>query len=198
MGRKRIIFVLFIIGMMLSACAAETAVDVASVIGTNKMVTISPVKISFPFDYTDLNALVSYQPYVFVGRVEEYVETVNYENNYAAMTVYSVTVVENIKGELITNEPVLLRKAGGNITGTDKFIVMDGDTLPQVGKLYIFFAGALDGIPYCGIPGTNRPVTEEYTQSDIYKEVVDACKEMVVLDVTPRETVSIYDVNYNK
>lgn len=66
--------------------------------------------------------------------------TENGENISIPYTNYSITVLENIKGNLKTNEHIPLQKYGGIREDGKKYILYENDFLPEEGKTYIFLA----------------------------------------------------------
>ena len=90
--------ILMLIVLFVFGC--EKKVDIASIIGTDKM-KISNYSASFVIDETDLVQITTFSSYVFVAKVISYDRT-EYLNDdpETPMTFYSVQVLENIKGKL--------------------------------------------------------------------------------------------------
>ncbi|WMM89232.1 hypothetical protein Q7C09_11455, partial [Heyndrickxia coagulans] len=55
-------------------------------------------------------------------------------------TNYKITVLENIKGELETDKPIPVQKAGGISEDGSSIVTFDDDNLPEVGQSYVFLA----------------------------------------------------------
>lgn len=116
--------------------------------------TISFLRGTFSIDYRDLNAVVGDADYVFVGTIVSkdgtvYKDAVTVENSDGKIrevsspyTNYTVDVVENIKGNLITDTAIPIQKSGGFSQDGSQCFIYEGDELPIVGNTYIFFAYA--------------------------------------------------------
>lgn len=133
-------------------------------------------------DVNSKSEMIGIADYVFVAKVNDFVET---KYLYSSpISVYSVTVVENIKGNLKKNEPIELYKDGG-VTEDGKMIMLyENDFLPEKDNYYIFFASAQkDG--WIGISGENTNILinasteDEIQSSEEYKSVMNALKDEV-------------------
>lgn len=190
--------VVLLLLLCLTGCSAKK-IDVGAVVGTSQMVT-QTVNVSLINDYSDVNVLVSATSYVFVGRVEEYLKTSSSDSG--SSTYYGVRVLQNIKGELITDRNITLRKCGGLLKNSDVFMVYSGDILPKVGGTYIFSTyvnAPEDDFIYCSGPFTTLEIDEsDYLSSDLYLQFVEACKHPVELlgNQSALNNISIFDVNY--
>lgn len=114
---------------------------------------VSYMEADFFNDPSDIRQAVGVVDYVFVGKVEAEVETRYlmgspvYDMETGELvpdgdprTVYTVRVLENIKGELITDEPIEVVKGGG-VTLNKRYIrLFYSDAMPEPGKSYIFSA----------------------------------------------------------
>ena len=54
-------------------------------------------------------------------------------------TNYTIQVLENIKGELITDKPIPIVKQGGISEKQDAIYLFENDSLPSENSIYIFF-----------------------------------------------------------
>ena len=81
-------------------------------------------------------------------------------------TVYSITVLENIKGELRKNEPIEFFKHGGvNYDGLS-ISLLEGDQLLESGKTYILIAASeADGRLGQGMPNSSIELDLSQRQS---------------------------------
>ena len=180
-------------------------VNVAKIIGTDKMKTkVSKVEIDYVYNTDDPYEVTNYHKYVFVGRVESYKKT-KYSSVFnisSGKTVYSVKVLENIKGELDTKGEIILEKSGGLIRWSDTFLVYKHDVLPAVGGTYLFVASVYDGELKCTSPGTVVKLESDtnYSDDEMYKKYVEACKNPKEYDYNwiREDEISRYDVNYKK
>jgi len=152
---------------------------------------------SYLVDVNNPKEVVGDADYVFLGNVVEQTGTL-YKNKIPmeqengdvlyignAYTNYTVSVIENIKNELVTSENISISKLGGIREDSSAYDIFEDDFLPEVGKTYIFIAYAQeDGSllvagPNSNILCTNKSLmkskssflkTSEYTT---YKTAVD-------------------------
>jgi len=118
----------------------------------------------------DEAAVVGDADYVFVGRVDKQVNTeykhavkIETENGTREVarpyTNYSITVLENIKGELEKGVPNPVQKSGGLNQDGKSITLYENDHLPQIDGIYIFIAYAQkDGSLLVSGPNSNIPV----------------------------------------
>lgn len=111
---------------------------------------IKRFKGSFTVDPNNAKAIAGFADYVFVGYVNRLTKTiyrnpVNIETKDGGTstiadpyTVYEVTVVKNIKGNLIQNQEIPILKEGGITQDKKEVQLYEDDTLPLEGKYYIF------------------------------------------------------------
>ena len=125
-------------------------------------------------DVTNPAEIVGWGDYVFVARVESELRTeyTNLRQNEDGTitgkpyTVYSITVLENIKGELRKNEPIEFFKHGGvNYDGLS-ISLLEGDQLLESGKTYILIAASeADGRLGQGMPNSSIELDLSQRQS---------------------------------
>ena len=143
--------------------------------------------------------------YVFVGVVSEEMET-EYKNethyfiegeeriHADPLTKYKIQVLTNIKGELLTDEPIELKKDGGIALDGKSIYLYPGDTLPVVGKTYIFSA-------FCQKNGTliaSGPNSTVEIDENNQTEAIESFKKAYEDEIVPMERerfVSLYDAN---
>ncbi|WNY27613.1 hypothetical protein [Methanolapillus ohkumae] len=94
--------------------------------------------------------LVGAVDYVFVGNVDELIGT-NYrpvavidgmgwsETIEDPFTNYTVTVLDNIKGDLVLNQQVSVLKDGGLSRDGKTLTLYVNDSLPEPGSIYVFY-----------------------------------------------------------
>lgn len=102
-------------------------------------------------DYDDLDAMQDDADYVFVGKVlggsltvyggdvtvkDEKGESLEVAKPY---TDYNVAVIQNIKGNLTTQEPVRMEKQGGLTKNGMACCLFPGDMYPTEGEEYVFY-----------------------------------------------------------
>ncbi|MFO7296390.1 MAG: hypothetical protein C0P72_010255 [Clostridia bacterium] len=95
------------------------------------------IRATFVTDFKDPRKLVGYSDNVFVGRVIE--QTGVIERAGTPETQFKVEVLENIKGKL--EGTVIVNQQGGYDRETGRLYLMEGDTLLQPGKMYLFATG---------------------------------------------------------
>ena len=157
----------------------------------SEIVKTSYMEGDFAINYNDLKQVVGSADYVFVGTVESDEGTVY--KNYVTMETenggtkevgtpysnYMVTVIENIKGNLITDKPIPVQKSGGLSEDGTTIYLYEGDELPREGATYIFFAYAQqDGSLLISGPVSNihlirKCIEMEAKAVDNFKELPD-------------------------
>ena len=187
--------------IIISALVAAVAV-VAGVIlfqsinkGIQKIPT-SYLRATYAIDYNNMEMVVGDADYVFVGTISSKentvyknpVEIVNEEGKVSEeatpYTNYTVDVVENIKGNLTTEETIPIQKTGGLSKDKSEYVIYEGDELPVVGQTYIFFTYAQpDGSLLLSGPVSNIGIKEKSADgldsTTAYKEVVEAYENQV-------------------
>ena len=94
---------------------------------------------SWSFDHEDIRKVVGASNHIFVGRVvavvgRKGIPTSGPGNEFIPQTQFSVEVLENIKGEL--SGTVTVNQMGGT-DASGAVVVVEGDTLLEVGKTYL-------------------------------------------------------------
>lgn len=93
------------------------------------------VQASSVTDVSDDRRLVGFADNVFIGRVQEQLETHSPDNIFPE-TLFSVEVIKNIKGELTGT--VIVNQQGGYSEEDKVIYLFEDDTLLEVGKIYLF------------------------------------------------------------
>lgn len=126
MVRNKIISIIISIGLTItltSGCAKDHPIP------------ISTIHFTWIVDINDPEKVVGINDYVFVATINSYDNT-NYEiqevtengeNISIPYTNYSITVLENIKGNLKTNEHIPLQKYGGIREDGKKYILYENE-----------------------------------------------------------------------
>ena len=104
------------------------------------------VCVDWAYDISDKRKVVGFHDYVFVGQVKKVVGTgytdVDFSDGLRMFsqpyTQYEIRVIENLKGELVTDRDIPLTKHDGAYFFGKKVSMMEGDSLPDVGECYIF------------------------------------------------------------
>lgn len=199
---KKSIICLLMIAFFLTGCGVKTESEIGEIIGTTEMNT-DYYQASFVVDVEDLSQVTTLAKYIFVGTVEEYIRTESDpEDELEVYTFYSVKVIENIKGQLIQDANIEVKKAGGYVKSEDYFIMCEGDILPKVGGTYVFAAVMFeeDGSIYCFGPNTVAEIenAENYKEDEKYLSYMEASKT-IAKDVPDNGwSTSRYDVLYEE
>lgn len=145
--KKLLIIMLLVTTSIIGACSNENN----SVSKSNLPVT--NLSGSFSIDVHDINQIVGDADYVFVAKVNEEIETlykdkVSIETDKGTKeigdpyTKYSITVINNIKGNLKKSTSIEILKAGGIAEDKQSIVLYEEDELLQVGKYHIIAAYA--------------------------------------------------------
>ena len=86
----------------------------------------------YAFNIDNPREFAGFADYVFVGQVEEKIGTERRDDG--PYTQYKVTVLNNLKGELITDKPIILNKHGGLIKEKNVLSLLEEDFLPEDGE----------------------------------------------------------------
>ncbi len=106
--------------------------------------------IDYVYDVSDIEKNAGFADYVFVAEVNE-VRGVRYDDVWLSerlylhsepTTEYEITVKENIKGNLKTDEPITLFKGEGVYLHKKLTDLYQGDMLPDEGHCYLFLASS--------------------------------------------------------
>lgn len=109
---------------------------------------------------------------MFVGKVETVEGTVYHGGSQMPYTVYTVSVQQNLKGELPADTPVILQKIGGVSRSKLTCSLFEDDIMPETGSTYLFAAQVTDGGELlAGAPNTAVPFTSE-EQITFYQDAI--------------------------
>ena len=150
------------------------------------------VCVDWAFDVSDKRKVVGFHDYVFVGEVKKVVGTgytdVDFSDGMRMFsqpyTQYEIRVIENLKGELVTDRDIPLTKHDGVYFFGKRVSMMEGDSLPDEGECYIFICTAgEDGELYIGNFSYFCDIylckAEDYTGNESLIEIYrDAVKNM--------------------
>ncbi|MDR2945071.1 MAG: hypothetical protein LBU81_08375 [Methanosarcinales archaeon] len=111
---------------------------------------------SYVIDVENPAELVGDADYVFVAEIEKLTGTAyrfpvmildedgKEIEATTPFTEYQVSVIQNIKGDLVLNQTIPLQKKGGISKDNKTYTIPAGDFLPKEGTVYIFLAYAQD------------------------------------------------------
>lgn len=108
------------------------------------------VCVDWVFDVNDKRKVAGFADYVFVAEVKKVVGTgytdVRFYDGYDfdadPFTQYEIRVLKNLKGELITDKDIPMRKHDGVHFFGKQVSLLEGDGLPDEGECYIFLCSA--------------------------------------------------------
>lgn len=225
--------VIIIVALTIIAVPAVFAKLHNTKISTNNdgdRLTVSELHGSFSIKHDNIHERIGDADYVFVGEViskdgTEYKHPVICEEEDGSeydiaspYTNYTVSNLNNIKGELITGIEIPIQKAGGLAPDGSRNIIYEEDELPIPGGIYVFYAYAQpDGSLLVSGPNSNEKInvltekigtlngsndisesiekiTEEPEAVRI-QEIIDACETQV--ETNRDRFVSKYDASMN-
>ena len=178
--KSKILFVCMGIALSLAGCG-------------NKEIEISEVMGCYTIDVHSYEALAGNADYVMIGKVVDelgvdYKWPVMKENEDGTQTEltkpytkYSVEVIENLKGELSQEEPIIISKDGG-ITKDGKFCdLYESDTLPVEGNEYVFYVYAQeDGRNLVSGPNSSIPLSDNRKELSTISEEAMLGRESIL------------------
>lgn len=109
----------------------------------NQNQTMIRMNIRQLYDYSTNEKLIGASDYVFVGKVNKILRTehkIKDDNNSSNQTIYSVSVIKNIKRKLITSSEIELNLFGGWDQNHETLYLPIGMNLLNENEYYIFFA----------------------------------------------------------
>lgn len=185
-------------------------------------IPVNYLRNSYIIDVNNPAELVGDADYVFVARVDNLTGTTyrfpsmviddNGKDTEVTtpFTNYQVTIIQNIKGELVSDRPISLQKKGGISKDKKMYTLPEGDFLPEEGKIYIFFAYAQEDGSLL-VSGRNsvidlnrtnldkRDLNNELTMLNNNSEYLSFQKAYENQIVRNRDRfISIYDVNFKQ
>lgn len=178
---------------------------------------LNVLEASYIIDVYDPAARIGDADYAFVGRVDEMTGTsykfpvmIEDETGFGKKEVtsphtnYMITVLENIKGELVTNYSIPVEKAGGWSKDGKILTLHENDSLPEVGKYYVFTGYVQDdgtlqvSGPLSNIEITSVKITEgdpeAVKESTEYQEAVTAFRNRKIREDIGKRYMSPYNV----
>ena len=170
----------------------------------------------YMYDTSTPERAVGISDYVFVAKIDgiartEYRNPITIETGLSSSetrttpyTVYNIEVVKNIKGELITSEPIEYMQYGGINEDGETYTFMEGTGLLETGKYYILMVGTFEGDGgIIEVTEPNRRILlddvendEDVENSELVKRYEEAYKNEVIPDGFEQEDryISKYDV----
>jgi hypothetical protein len=184
--KKVIILCLIIISLFVfCSCTPNLTLEEEYDLLVSDVTPIVHVTVSYIYDTTKLENVIGYSDYVFVGKVTGYNGTINGTPSGEPVTKYSVKVVENIKGNLITDKDIELRKVGGLSEDRKSKLIRQDDLLPRIGDYYVFSVFAINTGEISATSGKANIKIENpqnFHEDAEYKKVIEAYENEVVFD----------------
>lgn len=157
------------------------------------------LRASYAIDVNDMDEMAGFSDYVFVGYVSSQARTEYLSIPY---TVYNIKILDNLKGTLSTDNEIEIFKSGGISEDGKSVIIYENDIMPEVGKMYVFFAcGQPDGSLlisgensnlYIDYSGDTINISDVYN-TEIYRKAQDSVEKQKEYD---RERFkSLYEKN---
>ena len=179
-----------------------------------KSLPISYDSVVLAYTPRNLEEEIGMADYVFLAEVTQmdephYTHVVTQKKEDGSVTQYGtpytdyvVRVRENLKGKLLTDEPIRVTKDGGVSIRRDCIVLLgQGDSLPEEGKLYIFTAWAqLDGSLL--LSGASSNLLVGTTASGLTEDgaaLLDEYREAAANEIVPyarERAVSLYDPDF--
>ncbi|MDR3185990.1 MAG: hypothetical protein LBU04_04190 [Christensenellaceae bacterium] len=192
-----LILIVCVFSFTISACAKKLTDDeIVQILKTKK--GLQPVNVSVEYIYgDDIAKYLAYADYVFVCKVKNYLRTIyNDSDPDMPYTIYAVRIIENIKGELLTDRDIEIRKGGGITSDHKKLVLIGNNIFPEIGSTYVVAAVSYhEGT--LGVDGKHSTVFvgSDYKNNESYKEFSSLC------ETTPSQEreryVSPYDLRSN-
>ena len=178
--KSKILFVCMGIVLSLAGCGSKE-IEIAEAMGC------------YTIDVYSYEELAGDADYVMIGKVVEelgvkYEFPIMTENEDGTpkelsepYTEYSVEVIENLKGELSQEEPIIISKDGG-ITKDGKFCdLYESDTLPVEGNEYVFYVYAQeDGRNLVSGPNSSIPLSDNRKELSTISEEARLDRESIL------------------
>jgi hypothetical protein len=159
---------------------------------SSKDLPIDYISGDFVIDMENPREVIGLGDYVFVAQVNKEIET-DYRNvkelgngKKVSMpyTIYSITVIDNIKGEIKINEPIEFEKQGGINFDKKSISLPECDSMLEEGEYYILIASAepdgrlAQGGPTAAIKLKDKS-KNEIISSQVYKDYQKYYKEEI-------------------
>ena len=192
-----------IIGLGIIACVCVILLSFWALrTSTQEEPQISYLHGSYSINVDDYRELTGDADYVFAADVVGIDKTVykeivtietigGYKELATPYTDYKVQIIENIKGNLRTDDTIIIQKAGGLSKDGKTIVIFEDDVLPEVGNTYIFYAYAQpDGSLATAGPNSSIAIsTEKATlmkksspREDVYNKVLEGYRFQIETD----------------
>lgn len=173
------------------------------------------VHTTYVYDTSTMEKAIGVSDYVFVAKINEIIETrylnpIEVQNDETGekiimldpYTVYSINIIKNIKGNLITTEPIEFIQYGGLNKDGKGYTFLEGSGLLNVGSEYILMPDAITENGDIEVADPNRIILLD-NSSNVRKMdasyIINDCIEAYSNQIIPSEKEnkkSKYDIQY--
>lgn len=173
------------------------------------------VHTTYVYDTSTMEKAIGASDYVFVAKINEIIETrylnpIEVQNDETGekiivsdpYTVYSISIIKNIKGNLITTEPIEFIQYGGLNKDGKGYTFLEGSGLLNVGSEYILMPDAITENGDIEVADPNRIILLDNSSNmrDIDTSyIINDCIEAYSNQIIPSEKEnkkSKYDIQY--
>lgn len=185
---------------------------------TNKELPVYSSSAMWMYDTSTPEKAIGISDYAFVAKINKVSKTI-YKNPinieitadgketktvYDPYTIYEITVIDNIKGEIITNKSVELMQYGGLNKDGNSYTFLENTKLLTPGNYYILLASVWpeENILEVSEPtriislGNNIKTSESVDKINTYKQAY--INQEIPNGFNSQNIVSKYDLNYAK
>lgn len=156
----------------------------------------SYVHADYIMNINDMREVVGYSDYVFVGKITEYKGTDHDTPSGIPLTIYSVKVLDNIKGSLIQDSDVEVNITGGLAKNYRRVVsVNEVKPYPKIDDYYIFIVGSSDtGQLYASTEKSTIKIDTiiNYQEDTKYLDILFAYQHEITGDRQGRKSI-LYD-----
>lgn len=160
------------------------------------------------YDTSNKELAVQMSDYIFVAKINSILKTdyrnpieTETSNNQKIIiktpyTIYEITVLENLKGNLIKNTPIEFVQYGGINEDGKSYTLLDNTPLLNVGEYYLLLVETLPVTKEIEISDKNLmiPLGNNYSSKI---ELINEYKELILKNTSnTTQTLSKYDINY--
>lgn len=167
------LLVVLMLILSLTACTKNLSREEQYKLLASNELSVESIRASFVYGESTIENVTGNAKYVFVGQVIKYSATITNTPNKIPRTVYSVKVIENLKGEINTAEEINVTKGGGLSENYKKVVLFEDDFMPLENEYYIFSCNKNDNNYFCqgALSTIKLEDIENYKQDSDYLKV---------------------------
>ena len=175
-----------------------------------KNLTINYIQPCYAYDISTPEKAIGLADYTFIGKVNKILRTeyrhptqtvINGEIKTVSSpyTIYEVSVIKNIDGDLITNETIEIAQAGGLEQELSTYSFYEGMGLLNIGEYYILLAFTQpDGSLLFDNPEFEIPLETDSTPANVINKYMKASQEQVNIANKEKSKSKLYDVEFRE